>query len=251
MEMVMTWGMIVPMVTFFISASLVLVTQFGKWADDSSAPGSSSEFSITSKTKKPAQLTLPKIDQIKLFIDRYRWELALALAAGAILLFALVWAPPRIDNKIPLNPLFPGRPFYSLHWIRNYVRNHYNLIWAGSSSLFILCSLLLIGRAIQIRSRSVAELALLVSSLNLAFTGQWTVNANKLMSVGVIFYIFAAAGFAGWAWSSKRRISADLISRPFKRSAEIWLVLGLLTLTAFGRLYALKAIPYGIEGDEA
>jgi 4-amino-4-deoxy-L-arabinose transferase-like glycosyltransferase len=251
MEMVMTWGMIVPVVTFFISAGLVLVIQFGKWADDSPAPESSSESSIASKTKEPAKLSLPKIDQIKLFVGRYRWELALALAVGAILLFALVWAPPRIDNKIPLNPLFPGRPFYSLHWIRNYVRDHYNLIWSAGSSLFILCSLLLVGRAIQIRSRSVAELALLVASLNLAFTGQWTVNANKLMSVGVIFYIFAAAGFAGWAWSAKRRVKADFISRPLKRSTEIWVVLGLLTLTAFGRLYALKAIPYGIEGDEA
>jgi hypothetical protein len=69
--------------------------------------------------------------------------------------------------------------------------------------------------------------------------------------VGALYYGVAAIAAGHWLILARRRVRHDLSSRrPWSRVNEISLVLALLGLAAYGRLYALRVIPYGVEGDE-
>jgi hypothetical protein len=97
-----------------------------------------------------------------------------------------------------------------------------------------------------------AQFMLLCTSLNLAMVGQWLLHTRDLQETGKFLYFVAIYGFGMWAWKAHKRLVADLERKPAaRRTVEIWVVLGLLLLTSFARLYTLHTIPYGIEGDEA
>jgi hypothetical protein len=241
------WGYALPFAVFIISAGLFIFAAWKKWQvvpDRIEPPGS--------PVKDNSLLQQgPLKERITFLITQYRWELILAGTFGAILLFALIFAPPRLTGAIAIEPSSPGRPFYNLRWIRAFLRNQYDELWIWTgASISILCLVLLMWAFLK-RSGFGAQFVLLCASMNLAIVGQWMLHDKAFLLSGKILYYFAIFGFGLWAWSARRRLGQDLEEKPFSRVAEVILILGLLLLTSFNRLYALRAVPYGIEGDEA
>jgi hypothetical protein len=118
----------------------------------------------------------PIRERIKIFVSKYRWELILGAAIGAILLFALIFAPPRLNGSIAIQPSSPGRPFYNFRWIRTFLITNYDTIWVWSgASLSILCLALMAWVFIK-RSGPGAQVLVLCTSMNLAGIGQWLHN---------------------------------------------------------------------------
>jgi 4-amino-4-deoxy-L-arabinose transferase-like glycosyltransferase len=241
------WGNTLPLATFIASLGLLFFALFKKWPV---------EVPSTELPDNPAE-DIPQIDQgplrerIKGFIVKYRWELILGATIAAILLFALIFAPPRLNGNIAVQPNSPGRPFYNLRWVRTFLYTYYDTIrvWAGAlSSSFCLT---LLAWVILKRSGFGAQFVLLCSSLNLAGAAQWLLHDESTQLNGKILYIIAMYGFAMWAWAAHERLVQNLEKRPVARRVEVILILGLLLLTSFNRLYTLRTIPYGIEGDEA
>ena len=269
------WANLFPLIVFLLSAGLTVFARFRKWMiPESAAP-----------TDEPPP---PATEERVPFLTRHRWGLILAAAVASILLFAVLFAPPRLTGKIPPDPHQPGRPFYSLHWGRDFLRENFDAVASGSNLLASLVCLVPIVIAVRRRSRLHAEVALLLSSLTLAMLAQWTLADGKIRTVGVALYIVSALGFAYWAWLARHRLARYLNSTSStlprnsnslpldlqssmessenngglqirrersndnpKPAWELPLLLALLALTAFGRFYALESIPYGIEGDEA
>ncbi len=104
-----TWGHFFPLIVFLVSAGLVIFARIRGWqsyehqepADESSDASEGGNGS---------------------FLYQHRWGILLLVAVVAILLFAIVFAPPRLTGEIPPTPNQPGRPFYSLHWIRDFIQ---------------------------------------------------------------------------------------------------------------------------------
>jgi hypothetical protein len=233
-----TLGRLLPLIVFLLSAGLTVFARVRKWMiPESAAP--------TDEAPPPAtEARVP-------FLTRYRWEIILAAAVAAILLFAVIFAPPRLTRKIPPEPYMPGRPFFSLHWEREFLTAHSDAIAAWSNILASLLCLVVMIAAIKRRSRLHTETALLLSSLTLAMLAQWTLTDDKIIRIGAALYIVAVFGFIYWAWLARPRLAQQLQPESGKPVWEIPLVVALLALTTFARFYALGAVPYGIEGDEA
>ena len=102
------------------------------------------------------------------------------------------------------------------------------------------------------RSRSQLQTALLWSLLSLASAAQWCLGRGTEVGLGIILYLISALGFFVWARMTNRQIDINL-NQPAKinRNLEIVLVVAMIALASFGRLFELQTIPYGIEGDEA
>ncbi len=245
-----TLGRLLPLIVFLVSAGLTVFARIRKWTiPESAAP--------TDEAPPPAT------EEHVPFLTRYRWEITLAAAVAAILLFAVIFAPPRLTGEIPPDPYMPGRPFFSLHWEREFLTAHFDAIAAWGNILASLLCLVTIIVAIRRRSLLHTETALLLSSLTLAMLAQWTLADDKIIKIGTALYIVAVFGFIYWAWLARPRLAQHL--RPESKESserglqsarrskigEIVLILALLALTAFARFYALKSVPYGIEGDEA
>jgi len=233
-----TLGRLLPLIVFLLSAGLTVFARARKWTTpESAAP--------TDETPPPAtEARVP-------FLTRYRWEIILAATVAVILLFAVIFAPPRLTGEIPPEPYMPGRPFFSLHWEREFIAAHSDTIAAWSNiivSLFCFATVIL---AIRRRSRLHTEIALLLSSLTLAMLAQWSLTDVKIIRIGAWLYIVSLLGFIYWAWLARPRLVQNLQPESGKPVWEILLVLALLALTAFARFYALESVPYGIEGDEA
>lgn len=233
-----TLGRLFPLIVFLLSAGLTVFARLRKWTiPESAAP--------TDEAPPPA--TEERVP----FLTRYRWEIILAAAVAAILLFAVIFAPPRLTGEIPPEPYMPGRPFFSLHWEREFLTAHSDAIAGWSNILASLLCLVTVILAIRRRSRLHAETALLLSSLTLAMLAQWTLADDKIIKIGAGLYIVAVFGFVYWAWLARPRLVQHLQPESIKPIWEIPLVLALLALTTFARFYALESVPYGIEGDEA
>ncbi|MBT3314110.1 MAG: hypothetical protein HN390_05810 [Anaerolineae bacterium] len=200
----------------------------------------------------------PFKEKIKYFLKIYRWEILLGGVFALIGIFAWIYAPPRLNGEIAISPGTPGRPFYNLRWGRDFIRINYNALWSwGSAAVSILLLVILIP-VIKKRSRAGAGFVLLAASMNLAILGQWLLlvkgaGTENLHGVGRNLYFVAIAGFSLWAWFSRKYISENSGNTvfPVKKGTEIVFVIALLFLSGFARLYTLRVIPYGIEGDEA
>jgi len=241
------WGNAIPLATFVASVALLFFALRKKWpieAPSTELPGDPVE-DIAPIERSPIR------ERIKDLVTKYRWELILGATIAAILLFALVFAPPRLNGNIAIQPSSPGRPFYNLRWIRTFLHTYYDSIWVWSgASLSIICLVLLAWVTLK-RSGLGAQIGVLCASLNLAGAGQWLLHDEYYRIPGKILYFFAIFGFGIWAWVAHKRLVKDLERKPVARTVEVLLILGLLLLTSFNRLYALRTIPYGIEGDEA
>ncbi len=236
-------GNLLPLLVFAVSAGLAVFARFKKWTVEIPEPPPPA----TEELVEPR----PFREQIKRFASRHRWWLILAAALASVLLFAFLFAPPRLVGGIPPDPFQPGRPFYNLRWQRAFLRNKYDALAAWTCILASLVTLAPVVIAIRKKSRLHAEAALLLASLTLAILAQWTLGDKEIRNVGATLYVFAILGFAYWAWLARARLARDLEPAPAKRGLDLALVFSLLALTAFGRFYALNSVPYGIEGDEA
>lgn len=231
---------LLPFLTFLLSAGLIIFARARHWAIPD-APAT---------TDEPLP---PSTEERAPFLTRHRWDILLAAAVAAILLFAIVFAPPRLTGEIPPDPNMPGRPFYSLHWLRMFLRENFDILKLWSAILASLICLLPFVRALRLRSLLHAEITLLLSSSALAICAQWLLANVDNHKTGTAFYMIALLGLAYWAWLARTRLSLDLergLQSP-KPNWEIPIALLILALTVFGRFYALEAVPYGIEGDEA
>lgn len=177
-----------------------------------------------------------------------RW-LALILLGGVV--YFIVFAPPRIGGQVSITPNQPGRPFYHFHWQQAYLDKHPDqmgaLIAVGGSVLALLALVSGLWR----RQRERVQAALLLTGLTLAGMGQWLL-ADGTLWMGAAYYGFSAVALLHWMIAARQRLRADLEWRPeWLRWNEIWLVVALLALAAFARLYAFPTVPYGVEGDES
>jgi hypothetical protein len=241
------WGNALPFAVFVFSVGLLFFSLRKKWPVEAA----STELPDGTVENIPLVEQSPIRERIKIFVSKYRWELILGAAIGAILLFALIFAPPRLNGSIAIQPSSPGRPFYNFRWIRTFLITNYDTIWVWSgASLSILCLALMAWVFIK-RSGPGAQFLVLCTSMNLAGIGQWLLHNEPFRATGKILYILAIFGFGIWAWVGRKRLVMDLEKKPVARTIEVLLVLALLLLTSFNRLYALRTIPYGIEGDEA
>jgi hypothetical protein len=236
------WGNLLPLLVFTFSAGLAVFARWKKWPLEISEPAAPAQ---------PIEETRPWRERIKTFFVTNRWWLVLAAALALVFGFALVFAPPRLTGEIPPDPNMPGRPFYGLRWERAYLRDNLTALSNLTGILASLASLVPSLIAIRKRSRLHTEVALLLASLNLAILAQWIVSNKDGQGIGAAVYVVAALGLLYWTWLARPRLTRDLEPAPAPRGWELPLILILLALTAFGRFYALRYVPYGIEGDEA
>lgn len=186
------------------------------------------------------------------FLREHRWGLLLAAVGLAVILYLIVFAPAQLTGRISITPREPGRPFFFLHWQRNTL----DVFFYEAAQLYNLGTGLLAMAMLLAawRGRSLQRLrtALLWGLLGLAGAAQWCLAREPDFWWGVGLYLAAAAGLAFWAWTTRRQSQAD-VAQPIRlsRGAEIALVLLIMALAVFGRLFELRTIPYGIEGDEA
>ena len=200
----------------------------------------------------------PFLEQLKRFTKRHRWEIFLGFSYLLIIIFAWIYAPPRLNGEIATSPNLSGRPFLNLRWGKDFLSNHYNMLWSWGSTTISVFLLIISINIIKKRSRKGVEFMLLAASLNLGFLGQWLLLEKKLHPeilpiLGLMLYFIAIFGFGLWAWISRKRLHLESGEKKqiVKKNIEIIFILALLLLTSFARLYALDTIPYGIEGDEA
>src|SRR3990172_9234969 len=241
------WGNALPFAVFVISVGLLFFALRKKWpveAVSTELPDDTVE-NILPVERSPIR------ERINVFITKYRWELILAVTIGAIFLFALIFAPPRLNGSIAIQPSSPGRPFYNFRWIRAFLHTNYDKIWVLSGASSSILCLVLIAWVFIKRSGLGAQFLVLCTSMNLAGIGQWLLHDPAYRANGKILYFFALFGFGIWAWVAHKRLVKDLEKKPVTQMVEVILILGLLLLTSFNRFYALRTIPYGIEGDEA
>lgn len=238
----------IPYIVFLLSLALIVMAWRLKWtAEPPPTP-------VTAETQKPIKKN-PKATDWKTtflaFARQHTWTLILLAILAAFFIFLLVTAPPRLTGAIPIHPGQAGRPFYSLRWLRSTLSTNYTLFWTWSTLVCIILSVSISIWAIIKRSRFFAQVGLLAISLTLAALGQWMVGANGLLAAKFAYGV-AVIGFVIWAILSRKRVRADLehVASP-PRWMEIAFLVGLFALTAYARLYAFPAVPYGIEGDEA
>jgi len=180
-----------------------------------------------------------------------KWRLALFILIAGGGAYLLLFAPPRLGGEIPIVPNKAGRPFFSLHWLRDYLHNNDNQVGSGISLLGSIASLLTLVWAQWRRKRFGGEVALLLAALTLAGMGQWVFKFESLI-MGAVFYSLAIVGFTSWAVMARERLRADLEAPSSWSLQTEWIVLLVIfAVAAFGRLYALPHVPYGVEGDES
>ena len=243
-----------PLLLWLTSGGL-LIFVIKKWREDASRRIKSAarvSAKVASKGKGNHQIPLAVRERVWGFLSEQRWNIALGLVISGIILFAWIFAPPRLTGNIPINPGQPGRPFYNLHWIRNFLRLNYESLWTWCNIGLSLLNAGILIIAIIKRSRFSLEVALLTTSLTLAGFGQWLLNSDAPAVAGWALYLCALLGFLFWAWLVKKRLNEILENRTrFTRPVEILILTGLFLLAGYNRLYALQEVPYGIEGDEA
>ncbi|KAF0107188.1 MAG: hypothetical protein FD146_2029 [Anaerolineaceae bacterium] len=245
------WTYRLPFIIFLASAVLLIVGWILKWpADPPAPPEGQPDPPRPTKKSKPKKADWRAA--VRAFAREHTWTLILAAVILAVFIFLLAAAPPRLTGQIPASPAQPGRPFYSLRWLRATLSTNYALFWTWSTLLCSLVSLAILAWAAVKRSRFAAQAGLLAISLTLAALGQWMLGPANNILYAKIAYGTAILGFVSWAFLARKRVKADLEpAKPPARWLEITFLVGLFALTAYARLYAFPAVPYGIEGDEA
>lgn len=230
------WSLTPALVALAANLSLLFVGWRMKWSDTPVAPLSSS-----AGTSSPAES-----------LERRRWIILLIAVGLALAFYLLIFAPPALNKNIPPEPNTPGSPFYFLHWQRNFLRLFYPQIALTSNLLTgALAFLATIYSGLR-RSPEKLQASLLWTILAIMSAAQWLLFREDQYRQGLSVYWLATLALLIWAAAARKRIHTDLIT-PFSLPLKTEIVLLLLTIggAAFGRFYALKTIPYGIEGDEA
>jgi hypothetical protein len=241
------WMIRIPYIIFLLSLALIFMAWRLKWTAD---PPPVPEAVVSTHIKKTGEKSDWKQTTL-LFAHQHSWTLILFAILAALFIFLLLLAPPRLTGEIPINPAQAGRPFFNLRWLRTTLNTNFALFWTWATLLCIIINITILVWAVIKRSRFVAQVGLLFISLTLAALGQWMVGADNLLAAKFAYGV-ASIGFVIWAILSRKRVRADMEhNAPLPRWMEIAFLVGLLVLTAYARLYAFPAIPYGIEGDEA
>lgn len=190
--------------------------------------------------------------RLVLFLRAHPWELLLSAVLLAVAAYLTVFAPVQMMGKVSIQPLEAGRPFFFLHWQRNGLGTYYYETATAFNLICGLLSLTLMSMAWKRRSLQQLHTALLWGSLSLAGAAQWYLCRELDLRLGIGMYLAAAAGFFYWARQTRKQVAADT-HQPVRvsRGLEITLIVAVVALAAFGRLFELRTIPYGIEGDES
>ncbi|HLF26085.1 MAG TPA: glycosyltransferase family 39 protein [Anaerolineae bacterium] len=115
----------------------------------------------------------------------------------------------------------------------------------GAVSLILIWALALRGR----RVHQAVSASILVGCSLLAFQAQVFVLHQQHES-GLALYLFAGTLFFAWVWI-KRKTSPAAPRAGLSYRIEILLLALVLAISVFGRVYDLKRIPYGVDGDES
>lgn len=186
------------------------------------------------------------------FFSTYYWEVLLAGFFLSLVIYLSLSAPAQLTGKISNEINQPIHPFYFLHPLRSFLQDYYNQIASVSNVLCGFVALILAATAAIRRSAAKLQFSLLWILISLAGSAQWMISGKIQSSTGVILYICTAVGFFLWVKFTKRSIDTDMDEiLPIPCRLEVALVILVLTLATFGRMYSLRTIPYGIEGDEA
>lgn len=232
-------GILLPLLAWVANGVLIQVARVKKWQDTLSEE----DAHIYLEDEKP------NLTSFRSFFHEYRWELILGLVVVLILIYAIVFASPRLTGKIPIDPGLPGRPFNNFRWLRAFLSENYDSVSIWISFLSILAWLGVLIRALLQRSSQGLQTSFIVASLTLAGLGQFALNGETPQQ-GWSLYACAIIGFLYWGWMVRRRLTRHLDTYHVSRFTELFIVLILFILTAFNRLYVLPYVPYGYEGDE-
>lgn len=190
--------------------------------------------------------------RVLIFFFTYYWEILLIGFSLILVIYLSLSAPVQLTGKVAIDPNQPGRPFYFLFRIREYLSQYYNQIASASNLISGLAALAITITAASHRSPTKLQFGLLWSLLSLAGSAQWMLSSQRQFVTGIILYFIAGLGFFLWSVFANKSINSDLDEKhsiPFHWEAA--LVILTLALATFGRMYSLRSIPYGIEGDEA
>ncbi|MCQ3936525.1 MAG: hypothetical protein DPW18_05690 [Chloroflexi bacterium] len=248
MEITPLWTLTPTLTALALGLMLCILARHHAWSEpqvETPPPPSEPEA-------EPLSTTLDFKQRTREFIAKYRWEILLSGAMLGLLVFILLSAPVQLTGKLSTYPNQPGRPFYFLHWTRNHLRLFYHETATASNLLTGLAALILVAAAGVRKSPARIRSGLLWGLLSLAGSAQWMVSSGIQLTAGVGLYLIAILGFFLWSRFARNDLVPALDERrTIPLRWEVALVVLTLALAAFGRMYALKTIPYGIEGDEA
>lgn len=246
MDFIPFWSLIPILVALTSALVLFFVSRRFHWQD---AEPESENHQLEPETELPAGDIREKI---RAFLSTHRWEVILVVVVLGLISFAGLSAPTQMTGEIPASPNLPGRPFYFVHWQRNHLFIFFNQTATASNLLTGLAALALTIFAGIRKSPRKIQSALLWGTMALAGSAQWMIADEKQLKIGVALYLFAGAGFLIWSLRNLEILNKDIDEpRSIPLHWEVTLVIAIVALASFGRLFALDKIPYGIEGDEA
>lgn len=245
MDHTLLWSLIPGITAVLFALSLLFLSRRHQWTE------SETLASLPQVATADKQTGIFK-SRFNLFIFTRRWEVLLAMVFLGLTIFAALSAPVQLTGEIPNVPNMPGRPFYFIHWQRNHLFLFYNQTAIASNILTGALALALSIYAAIRKSPQKVQTSLLWGFMSLAGSAQWMVSNDAQRSIGLAVYLLAGAGFLIWSILNLGTLQTDIDEpRRIPYHWEVVLVVAIVALSAFGRMYALTSIPYGIEGDEA
>jgi hypothetical protein len=237
---------ILPFAALFINGALLT---FARKKKQNGGEEISSESACAPQKKAGGEI-VPTCQELRAWLRRHPWTLILLAILLILGIYLILFGPPRLTGEIPPTAAQPGRPFYGLRWLRTALSAHTAFFRNWSTLLVSLVSLGFLGGGLIKRSRPLVEASLLTAALAIAGLGQWAIGAGNL-NQAVRFYGSAIIGFGLWGWAARDSVRLNPNrENAIPRRVESALLITLLALTAYGRLYAFPQVPYGIEGDE-
>lgn len=247
MELTPLWSFSTIAASLALSLALFAISRRRKWSD----PSPPTEADATPKTETSTLDGDIKTRFLSL-LQTYRRELTLAAVFLLILTWVLLSSPVDLKGDFTTSPGEVTSPFYFVHWQRNHLIFYYHETATASN---ILTGLLAFGLAVFAfvkKSPKAVKASILWSFMALAGGAQWMISGQVQAAMGLVLYLFSAAGFLFWSLINNNELTAD-IDGSYRQSKnwEVALAVIIIALASFGRLYMLKSVPYGIEGDEA
>lgn len=246
MDFIPFWSLLPILAAITGALVLFFVSHRFHWQDTETEP---ENHQNEPEAKLPAGDVRTKV---RAFLSAHRWEALLVVVVIGAIFFAWLSAPTQMTGEIPASPNLPGRPFYFVHWQRNHLFIFFNQTATASNLLTGLAALALTVFAGIRKSPRKIQSALLWGTMALAGSAQWMIADEKQLMIGVALYLFAGAGFLVWCLRNLESLNKDIDeARSIPFHWEVTLVIAIVALASFGRLFALDKVPYGIEGDEA
>ena len=248
METTPVWSLIPIAAAAAASLALLMWARRQRWSDPQPEPDPNPQ----AESAAPPPAIGDFKSALALFINTYRRELALAGVLLVVLIFALLSAPVEIKGDFTKSPGEIGSPFYFVHWMRNHLVFYFHETATASNLLTGLLALGFTLFALVKRSPQKIRTSILWSFMALAGSAQWMVSGQIQSPLGVPLYLLAAAGFLVWSLLTNDDLAAGIEGpRALPKHWEAALVILIVGLAFFGRMYQLQSHPYGIEGDEA